>query len=83
MSAETVVVRGFVRADGTLEVPGKIMVAPGPVEVTVRAVPTAPARGGDWWEVLQHIRAEQAAGGHIPRSAEEIDAEINALRDDE
>ncbi len=71
MITETVVVRGLVRADGTLELPGKVTLTPGPVEVTVRAAPITPAISGDWWDSLQKLRAEQA--GHIPRSKEHSD----------
>jgi hypothetical protein len=31
-------------------------------------------------DLLNRIRAEQAARGHIPRSAEEIDADIRQMR---
>jgi hypothetical protein len=82
MSAESVVLRGLVRADGSLEVPGKVGLTPGPVEVTVRAVTATAPPAGDWWEMLQKIRAEHAARGQASRSAEEIDAEINAMRDE-
>src|SRR5258708_1016733 len=82
MSAETLVLHGLVRADGTLEVPGKVGMTPGPVEITVRAVPATAPRVGDWWQVLQQIRAQQAACGHPSSSVEEIDAEIAATRDE-
>ncbi len=82
MAADTVVVQGTLKANGMLELAGPVALPPGPVEVTVRAIAaTAPATG-DWWEVLQKIRAEQMALGHTPRSVEEIDAEINAARDE-
>lgn len=43
MKTETIVVEGVVRPDGTIEVPGKVGLNPGPVEVTLRQiVPTAP-----------------------------------------
>ena len=82
MSAETVVLHGLVQADGTLEVAGKVALTPGPVEITVRTVPSAAPGVGDWWDVLQKVRAEQAARGKTPRSAAEIDAEITAARDE-
>ena len=82
MDTETVVLRGLLRPDGTLDLPTKIGLAPGPVEVTVRSTRETTMPGGDWWGVLQQLRAQQAACGHIPRSASEIDAEINAMRDE-
>ena len=81
MSVETVVLPGVVQGDGKLEVPGNIGLKPGPVEVTVRTLAAAPT-SGDWWEALGKIRAEQAARGFVPRSASEIDAELNAMRDE-
>ena len=82
MSANIEVIHGLVRADGTLEVPGKVGVTPGPVEITVRAVPATAPTTGDWWAVLQQIQARQAARGRTGQTAEEIDAEINAMRDE-
>jgi hypothetical protein len=82
MSAETVVLRGLVLPDDTLEVPGKVSLTPGPVEVTVRAAAPPASPLGDWLDALQKIRAEQAARGQTPRPAEEIDAQINATRDE-
>ncbi len=38
MSTAAFTTNGIVHADGTLEVPGAIAVAPGPVEITVRTV---------------------------------------------
>ena len=78
VNAETVVLRGLVRADGTLEVLGKVGLTPGPVEVTVRTVAATATPRGNWWEALAKIRAVQAARGHAPRTREEI----NALRDE-
>ena len=80
MSANIEVVRGLVRDDGTLEVSGKLGVTPGPVEVTIRAVPAT--KGEDLLALLARIRAEQEASGHVPRTAEEIDAEVRQMRDE-
>ena len=35
MEAQTIIMQGVVKADGTVEVPGKVGLAPGPVEVTL------------------------------------------------
>jgi hypothetical protein len=80
MRSDTVVLRGTVKPDGTLELPGKVGLPAGPVEVTVKAL--APAGGEDLLAVLARIRAEQQASGHVPRSREEIDAEVRRMRDE-
>jgi hypothetical protein len=80
MSAETVVLRGFVRADGTLDVPGKVTMTPGPVEITVRVV--GGAKGEGLVTLLARIAAEQQASGHLARTREEIDADIGQMRDE-
>src|SRR5688572_8913979 len=80
MSTEGVVLRGTLRPDGTLELAGAVGLPPGPVEVTVRAAPD-PA-GERLPALLARIRAGQRARGHVPRTAEEIDAEIRRLRDE-
>lgn len=80
MGTDTVVVLGTLKPDGTLELAEKPELPPGPVEVTVKAV----SSGGtdDYWSVLQRIWAEQHATGHVPRTREQIDAELNALREE-
>lgn len=80
MSTESVVVQGTVKQDGTLELCQPIPLPPGPVELTIRS--TVPVEKEDTWKVLERIWAEQKALGMIPRTREEIDAEINALRDE-
>src|SRR5947209_12884789 len=80
MSQETVVLQGTVRPDGRLELPDRVALPPGPVEVTVRAL-AAPA-GEDLLSFLARIRAEQQARGHVPRTREEIDEEIRQLREE-
>jgi hypothetical protein len=82
MSQESVVVPGVIRNDGTLEVSAKVGLAPGPVEVTVRAKVSTPGAGGDWWDALQRLQAIHKASGAGARSAEEIDADINVGRDE-
>ncbi len=79
MNAETVL-RGTIKADGTLDVPGPLALPPGPVEVTVRAIPTA--AGEDLLALLARFRAEQQASGHVPRTADELDAGVRQMRDE-
>jgi hypothetical protein len=81
MTGESIVIRGTVREDGTLQVTDKVSLPPGPVEVVVRRV-EGPPQGEGLLEVLARIRADQAARGHVPRSAEEVDASIRQMRDE-
>src|SRR5258707_13986096 len=82
MSLTEVIVEGTLKPDGTLELDEKPNLAPGRVQVVIQtASPPRPTAQG-WWDVLQQIWAEQAATGHRGRTREEIDAEINALRDE-
>src|SRR5205823_10521765 len=78
----SIVLHGTLKPDGTLELDEKPNLPPGRVQVAIQteAPPTPAAQG--WWGVLQKIWAEQAATGHRGRTREEIDAEINALRDE-
>jgi hypothetical protein len=64
-----------------LRLTGKVELPPGEVRVTVERV-AGPAAGAGVVEVLEQIRREQTARGHRPRTAEEIDADVKALRDE-
>ncbi len=81
------VVRGVLKPDGTLELAGRPNLPAGAVEVTIRAVPgistqEEPApRKESLWEFMQRTRAEREASGEPFRTKEEIDAEIEELRD--
>jgi hypothetical protein len=78
--ATTVVeVQGTLQADGTLVLDEKLSLPPGRVRVTVQPVEAR----ADVIEVLRRIHAEQVAGGHVPRSREEIDADIAAMREED
>lgn len=80
MSTDMVVLRGRVTPEGTLELPERLALAPGPVEVTVKAV--QPVGGEGIVALLARIRAEQQASGHVPRTREEIDEEIRQMHDE-
>ena len=79
MASAVVEVQGTLRSDGTLVLDEKLDLAPGRVYVSVRPVERQP----DVIEVLRRIHAEQAASGHVPRSREEIDADITAMRQED
>ncbi len=80
MATDTVIVQGTLKADGLLELAGPVALPPGPVEVTVRAV--AAPQSEDLLTLLARIRTEQQARGHVPRTREEIDAEVRTMRDE-
>ncbi len=81
MRVATVTVEGVVKPDGTLEVPHRLNLPAGRVQVTVQSVaePTQPDR---FWKMMESIWADLREGGRSPRTREEIDAEIAALLDE-
>ena len=81
MSEMPVEVEGTVREDGTLELDKKLSLPAGRVRVTVKPAPVSPA-GEDLWTVLERIWADQKARGCVPPTGEEIDAEVQAFRDE-
>ena len=80
MSASQIVLRGQVKPDGTLELDQNPALPAGPVEVTIRPLPTPTPGGEDWWQFLQRSRRELEASGHRFRTKEEIDAEMVEIR---
>ncbi|MBI1918256.1 MAG: hypothetical protein HYS12_26490 [Planctomycetes bacterium] len=82
MNATHLTTTGTIKPDGTLELDGKTNLPPGRVRVTLNIVPEQPGGREDVLTVLQRIHAARNARGMKPRSAEEIDAYINALRDE-
>jgi hypothetical protein len=82
MSSTSVVVKGVVKDDGTLELSEKVHLPAGPVQVTVQATAQRAVPAEDLMTFMEKIWAAQRARGHVPRSAEEIDAEIRELRDE-
>ena len=82
MDSQQVMVHGWISQDGSLAVDEKLDLPPGPVDVTIQPAAARPPRR-DTFELLHEIWAERAARGLKSRSAEEIDAEINAMRDED
>ncbi len=82
MSANPIVVTGTIGSDGNLDLDRKLNLAPGPVQLVVQSIPELPQKDS-FWQTMQGIWDGQLARGHIPRTKEEIDAEINELRDDD
>ena len=81
MSAATVTVEGVVKPDGTLEVPQKLDLPAGRVHVTVQPVTESP-QPERFWTMMESLWAHLRAGDRIPRTQEEIDAEIDSMRNE-
>ena len=83
MAMPNLEVLGTVRADGTLELDEKLNVSPGRVKVRVEAVPEAIVKPTEGLvEFVDRVRREMEAAGHKFRTKEEIDAEIEELRNE-
>ena len=81
MNTAAVIVEGTVRPDGTLEVTQKVDVPAGRVRVTVEPVPE-PVQPDRFWTMMESIWAAQLASGRTPRTREQIDSEIESLRNE-
>ena len=81
MSQALVEIRGTLQADGTLALDERPNLPAGRVKVIVESLEPAPPRP-DPWSVLEQIWADRKARGMQPRIVEEIDAELNAMRDE-
>jgi hypothetical protein len=75
------IVEGMLKPDGTLELDQKPNLSPGRVRVTVESV-TEPARPERFWTMMEQIWKDLKASGHVPRSAEEVEAERQTFRDE-
>jgi hypothetical protein len=71
------VLPGTVLSDGTLQLNQPVPLPPGDVEVLIRA---RPSPGLSVLETLQQIWLESKRAGFVPRTAEEIDADIESMR---
>lgn len=80
MSTDQVTVKGTLKADGTLELDDKPALPPGPVQVIVKSM--HPVQKENTWDVLQRVWDERKAQGMPSRTREEIDAEINEMRNE-
>ena len=82
--AQTVVrLRGRLTADARIELEGQPDMELGQVEVILRGVLPAPrTQPNDIMSVLARIREQRTALGLVPPTREQVDAEINAMRDE-
>ena len=80
MTPSSIEVSGEVRSDGTLALEEKVNLPPGRVRVTIQPL-VAPPADDPFWKCMQQIWDDQKARGHVPRTKEQIDAEVRGLRD--
>lgn len=81
MTTNAVVIQGTLREDGAILLDQKPDLPPGRVKVIVEPLPDLTQT--DVWQVLERIWAGQRARGHVSRSREEIDAELEASRQED
>jgi hypothetical protein len=83
MSQTMVEVQGTLTPEGTLVLDEKPSLPAGRVRVTVQPMPEQWFPQDDVISVLRRIHANQNARGYVSPSKEEIDAEIDALRQED
>jgi hypothetical protein len=81
MTGNAIEIQGTLREDGTLVLDDKPNLRPGRVKVIVEAMPDY--KQTEIWQFFERLWAEQRARGHIPRTREEIDAELEAARQED
>jgi hypothetical protein len=82
MATTSLEVMGSVRPDGTLELDQKLSVPPGRVKVRVESVEPPSPPTESLVAFVQRTRRELEAAGHRFRTKEEIDAELEELRNE-
>src|ERR1700722_16324919 len=81
MCRRIVTLGGIVKPDGTVEVPEKVNLPAGKVQVTLVPWPDLP-RDDPFWQMMQKVWDGQKARGHVARSAAEVEAERAAMREE-
>lgn len=81
MPTNTIEIQGTLREDGTLVLDDKPNLPPGRVKVTVEPMPDLTQT--EIWQFFERVLAEQRARGHVPRSRDEIDAELESARQED
>jgi hypothetical protein len=77
---EPIVLNGTLLGDGTLVLDEKPSLPSGRVQVTLRHVPSQAF--DEFVAMIDKLRANQLARGHLPRAQSEIDAEIRQMREE-
>ncbi|MBY0233303.1 MAG: hypothetical protein K2W96_28820 [Gemmataceae bacterium] len=78
---DAVTVEGVVRADGTLELEGKLPFPAGKVRVTVQPLPYS-QETDPYFVMLREIRAKRELAGPPMRTGEEAQEALRRLRDE-
>jgi hypothetical protein len=81
MSVPAITLEAVVKPDGTLELAEEITLPPGRVRVTIVPIPELPPND-PFWQRMQALWEGQRVRGHVPRSAEEVEADRQAARDE-
>ena len=81
MTTKAIEIQGTLREDGTLVLDQKPNLPPGRVKVTVE--PVTDYKQTEIWQFFERLWAEQRAKGHVPRTREQIDAELEAARQED
>ena len=81
MNQTIVELAGTLNPDGTLVLDEKPNLRPGRVRVTVQ--PQLDPTQTPIWQTLDRIWEDLRLSGHVPRSKEEIDAELEASRQED
>ncbi len=81
MATDAVEIQGTLREDGTLLLDNKPNLPPGRVKVIVELIQDY--KQTEIWQFFERLWAEQRERGHVPRSREEIDTELQAARQED
>jgi hypothetical protein len=74
------VIEGTIQPDGTLVLDEPAGLPAGRVQVIVQSLPQL-AEGDPFWDMMKSIWAGQKKRGHVPRSADDVEAERRETRD--
>jgi hypothetical protein len=83
MIANTIEINGTLHADGQLILDEKPNLRPGRVHIAMQTIEEKTESDLDLISLLKRIHAEKAERGDTVRTREEIDAVVNAMRDDD
>jgi hypothetical protein len=81
MGTNAIEIQGTLREDGTLVLDAKPNLPAGRVKVIVEPIPDLAQT--EIWQFFEQLWAAQRARGHVPRTREEIDAELEAARQED
>ena len=81
MSATHVVVEGTLRADGSLELDGKLNLPPGRVQLIVQPLPELP-KDDPFWQMMRQIWAARTVAELAPRGTEDVEGQRRSLREE-